>query len=54
MLFRSAAQRDALLEAGCYYGQGYLYDPPLPAMEFELKYLRAHPARDANAKEEQK
>ena len=50
----TAAQRDALLEAGCYYGQGYFYDPPLPAMEFELKYLRAHPARDANAKEEQK
>ena len=32
----------ALLDAGCSYAQGYYYDPPLPAAEFEEKYLRPH------------
>ena len=30
----------ALLDAGCSYAQGYYYDPPLPAAEFEEKYLQ--------------
>jgi EAL domain-containing protein (putative c-di-GMP-specific phosphodiesterase class I) len=31
----TARQRNLLLEAGCDYGQGYLFAKPLPAAEFE-------------------
>lgn len=37
------AQAAALTEAGCICAQGYYYDRPLPAEQFEQKYLR--PAR---------
>ena len=33
-------QRDALLNMGCSYAQGYYYGRPMPAKEFEEKYLR--------------
>ena len=33
-------QKEALLAAGCLYAQGYYYDYPLPAEDFEEKYLR--------------
>ena len=33
-------QREALLNMGCPYAQGYYYDRPLPAQAFEEKYLR--------------
>lgn len=33
-------QADTLVEMGCCYAQGYYYDRPLPAEEFERKYLR--------------
>ena len=33
------AQIDALIQAGCTYGQGYRFDRPLPAEEFEKKYV---------------
>ena len=28
-------------EAGCHYAQGYYFDYPLPANQFEEKYLRS-------------
>jgi predicted signal transduction protein with EAL and GGDEF domain len=31
----TAGQRDLLVEAGCDFGQGYLYSPPVTAEEFE-------------------
>ena len=31
----TAAQRDKLLQAGCDYGQGYLFSKPVSAGEFE-------------------
>ncbi|MFT5542323.1 MAG: sensor c-di-GMP phosphodiesterase-like protein [Glaciecola sp.] len=34
------AQRDLLIAAGCYYGQGYLFAKPLPIKEFEA-YLKS-------------
>ena len=36
-------QAAALLEMGCAYAQGFYYDRPLPAAEFERKYLRRTP-----------
>ena len=36
----TAAQIAALQEAGCRYAQGYYFDRPLPAEQFEEKYLR--------------
>lgn len=33
------AQKEVLLQAGCIYGQGFLFDPPLSAEAFEKKYL---------------
>ena len=33
------AQIAALLETGCHYAQGYYFDRPLPAEQFEQKYL---------------
>ena len=38
----------ALLEMGCAYAQGFYYDRPLPAEEFERKYLRRTPADGTN------
>ena len=35
----TAEQRDILTQAGCDYGQGYLFSRPVPAEEFE-KLLR--------------
>lgn len=32
-------QRKFLMECGFYYGQGYLFDRPLPLDEFERKYI---------------
>jgi EAL domain-containing protein (putative c-di-GMP-specific phosphodiesterase class I) len=32
-------QAQALLQAGCKYAQGYYYDKPMPANDFEKKYL---------------
>ena len=37
----NADQVSALVEMGCIYGQGFYYDRPLPAEEFERKYLRS-------------
>ena len=37
-------QISALLDMGCVWGQGYYYDRPMPAREFEEKYLR-HPVQ---------
>ncbi|BAJ03198.1 EAL domain-containing protein [Shewanella violacea] len=34
-------QRDILTKAGCDYGQGYLFSRPIPAADFEDKYIRA-------------
>ncbi len=31
----TAEQRDLLLQAGCDYGQGYLFSKPVTAEEFE-------------------
>lgn len=33
-------QAEALLNAGCFCGQGYYYAAPLPACEFEKRYLK--------------
>lgn len=33
-------QVEALLQAGCNYGQGSYYSNPLPAQEFEYQYLK--------------
>jgi len=33
------AQRQVLLDAGCDYGQGYLFSKPVNASEFANKYL---------------
>ena len=33
------SQADALLDMGCTYAQGFLYDRPLPAAAFAQKYL---------------
>ncbi len=39
------AQRDLLHEAGCDYGQGYLFARPMPPEEFEAFLQRSlHPA----------
>lgn len=35
----NAQQEEALLKAGCSYGQGFYYAKPLPAAEFERRYL---------------
>lgn len=35
----NAQQEEALLKAGCAYGQGFYYAKPLPAAEFESRYL---------------
>ena len=35
----SEAQARALLEVGCAFAQGYFYNKPLPAEDFENKYL---------------
>ncbi|WP_440875749.1 EAL domain-containing protein [Thalassotalea sp. PLHSN55] len=32
-------QRDMLIQAGCDYGQGYLFSKPLPCAEFESAYI---------------
>ena len=34
-------QAEALLRAGCVYGQGYYYAKPMPARMFEKKYFDA-------------
>lgn len=38
------AQIDVLTEAGCVCAQGYFFDRPLPAEQFEDKYLRPFPS----------
>lgn len=35
-------QVSALMDIGCIYVQGFYYDRPLPADEFEKKYLRSN------------
>ena len=32
--------RQTMLRLGCDYGQGYLYDKPLCADDFDKKYMR--------------
>ena len=32
---RRSEQKEALLSAGCVYAQGYCYDPPMTAEQFE-------------------
>jgi EAL domain-containing protein (putative c-di-GMP-specific phosphodiesterase class I) len=34
-------QRNLLAQAGCDYGQGFLFAKPLTAADFEAAYLRA-------------
>ncbi|MCP1102500.1 EAL domain-containing protein (putative c-di-GMP-specific phosphodiesterase class I) [Aequitasia blattaphilus] len=34
------SQKEILKQLGCEYGQGYLFDRPLPVDEFEKKYLK--------------
>lgn len=34
------SQEKALLRAGCIYGQGYYYAHPMPAQDFETKFLK--------------
>ncbi len=36
----TVAQMNTLKEIGCRYAQGFYFDRPLPAKEFEHKYLR--------------
>lgn len=36
----TSQQKEILLAAGCVCGQGYLYSRPLPAWEFEERYLK--------------
>ena len=33
-------QADALQQLGCVYGQGYYYSRPIPAAEFEERFLK--------------
>ena len=35
-------QAAVLMETGCHYAQGYYYDRPMPAEQFEEKYLRCN------------
>ncbi|PHR80963.1 MAG: GGDEF domain-containing protein [Colwellia sp.] len=35
-------QHKLVTELGCHYGQGYLYDKPMPREEFEHKYITQH------------
>lgn len=34
-------QKDALLDVGCVYGQGFYYSKPLPPAKFEEQYLKS-------------
>lgn len=36
-------QEEALLKAGCIYGQGYYYSRPVPVSQFEEQYLKTEP-----------
>ena len=40
-------QSEALLQMGCVYAQGYLYDRPLPPEQFWQRYLQDPPEREA-------
>ena len=42
----SREQADALQKAGCLYAQGYYYDRPMPAEQFEGKYLSGGTPRE--------
>lgn len=39
----TAAQRQALVELGCQRGQGFLFSRPIPAEEFNAKYVGGDP-----------
>ena len=43
------AQREALLKAGCNYGQGYYFSRPVSAERFETQFLHAIPAESGGA-----
>ena len=41
-------QRNLLVEAGCDFGQGYLFARPMPARDFEA-YWRSRPSMRSQA-----
>ena len=37
-------QRDKLLELGCKWYQGYLYEKPIPLLDF-IEFMKLHPSK---------